>query len=168
MGGGFTLAELMAVMVITSVLIAAAVPTLNSFGDTRAAAAGKQALRDLSFARQNSMATGTVTWVVYGVSSESWKIMVEDPANPGRANRVALVDPATNRDHLMTIDTGAFAGVDILAANFDGNAEVGFDWLGQPFNQAETALAAQGVLTLTGGHVVNVAVASGRAEYVGP
>jgi prepilin-type N-terminal cleavage/methylation domain-containing protein len=168
MGGGFTLAELMAVMVITSVLVAAAVPTLNSFGDTRAAAAGKQILRDLSFARQNAMATGTVNWIVFDASAESWRIMVEDPATPGRANRIALVDPATNSDHLTAINAGAFAGVEISTASFDGNPEVSFDWLGQPFNQSETALAATGVVTLTGGHLVNVHVASGRAEYVGP
>ena len=71
--------------------------------------------------------------------------MVEDPANPGRANRIALVDPATNRDHLTTINTGAFEGVEVSTAIFDGNTEVSFDWLGQPFNQGETALAATAV-----------------------
>ena len=48
---GFTLMELVAVLVIVAVLAAVAVPSLDAIDETRAAMAAKQLLRDLTFAR---------------------------------------------------------------------------------------------------------------------
>ena len=59
--GGFTLIELIAVLVIVAVLAAAAVPTLDRVGETRSAMAAKNLLRDLTWARQRAVATGTTT-----------------------------------------------------------------------------------------------------------
>ena len=62
-GGGFSLIELVAVMVIVGILAGAAVVTLSSATDNRATMAAKQLVRDLTFARQRAVATGTPSWI---------------------------------------------------------------------------------------------------------
>jgi type II secretory pathway pseudopilin PulG len=162
------LIELIAVIVVLGILSAVAVPSLTSLGDTRERMAAHVLLRDLTFARQYAVATGTTTWVVFDASAETWQVLAEDPLSPGRAGASVMTDPATGAPFERTLGADEFVGVGIVSAAFDGNDEIGFDWLGRPFNAAETALAAQGVVTLTGGDVVNVVVGTGYAKHVAP
>lgn len=167
-GGGFTLIELVAVMVVLAVLAATAGPALSSIDGTRSAMAGKQLLRDLTFARQRAVATGTRTWVVFDTAAETWTILGEDPLSPGRGSATVLGDTATGGTFVQALGTGAFKNVGITSAAFDGDVEVGFDWFGRPYNAAETALAADGSVTLTGGHVVTVIAGTGLATFAAP
>ena len=48
------------------------------------------------------------------------------------------------------------------------DVEVGFDWLGRPLNSSETALAAQGVVTITGSHRVYIATETGHVTWAAP
>ena len=166
--GGFTLIELIAVMVIVAVLAAAAVPSLEAMGDTRSTMAARQLLRDITFARQRSVATGAPTWVVFDASAQTWSVLGEDPAALGRAGASTLNDPATGRPFVQRLNTGSLVGVRIVSVDFDTTAEVGFDWLGRPLSGAESSLANPGVVTLTGGHQVTVAVSTGHAAHVAP
>jgi prepilin-type N-terminal cleavage/methylation domain-containing protein len=167
-GGGFTLIELVAVMVIVAVLAAVAVPSLDRLGQTRAAMAARQLLRDVTFARQRAVATGTVTWVIFDPDSETWSVLAEDPAAPGRAGAGPLTDPATGRDHVQHLGVGSFVGVELISAAFDDDVEVGFDWLGRPLNAAEAPLAADGTVTLSGGQEVRVTATTGHVRHVAP
>jgi type II secretory pathway pseudopilin PulG len=160
--------ELIAVIIITAILAAVAVPTLSGVPDTRCAAAAKQLVRDLSFARQRAASAGIPAWVVFDTGGETWSILVESHTTPGRDNRAALTDPATGRDLVQTMDADPFIGVELLTAAFDGAAEVGFDWRGRPLNSAEAALAADGSVTLTGGHTVTVDSGAGVISHTGP
>jgi prepilin-type N-terminal cleavage/methylation domain-containing protein len=164
----FTLIELIAVIVIVAVLAAVAAPTLHTFGDTAAIMAAKTLVHDLTFARQRALATGTSTWVVFDSGAATWSLLAEDPSNPGRAAAALITDPATNSSYIHTLGADAFVGVALTSAAFDGDVEIGFDWLAQPLNATEAALATQGVVTLTGNHVVTIAVGSGQTTYVAP
>ncbi len=167
-GGGFTLIELIAVMVIVAIMAAAAVPSLEAMSGTRSAMAGKQLLRDLTFARQYATATGAPVWVVFDSGAETWSVLAEDPDNPGRAGATILVDPATGRSYIERLGVGSMTGVGIASVDFDADAEVGFDWLGRPLSSSEAPLAAEGTVTLTGGHQVTVTVDTGHVAYVAP
>ena len=166
--GGFTILELIVVIVILAVLAAVAVPTVATVGMTRGAAAGRQLLRDLTFARQRAAATGTRSWVVFDVNAETWSVLAENPSLPGRANATVLTDSASGHTFVQQLGTGAFFGVGITSATFDAAAQVGFDWLGRPLNSAETDLTADGVVTLTTGHTVTVLEGSGLATFAAP
>ena len=131
---GFTLIELVAVMVIVSVLAATAAPALLRISNTRSVTAVKHLLHDLTLARQRAVATGTRTWVVFDLAGESWSLLSENPASPGRAGATVMTDVAAGRPFTQTLDSGSYVDVEILAANFDGDVEVGFDWLGQPLD----------------------------------
>ena len=167
-GGGFTLVELIAVMLIVGVLAASAVPSLQKMASTQASMAAAKLLNDMTHARQLAVATGTRTWVVFDTSAETWTILSEDPSNPGRSNAVVINDAATGGTFVHTLGNGSFAGAQIISAAFDGNPEVGFDWLGRPLNSAEGNLAAQGTVTLTDNHLIQVAVSTGHVQHVAP
>ncbi len=166
--GGFTLIELVAVIVIIAVMAAAAVPSLSNLPDTRAAMGSKQLLRDMTYARQRAVATGAPTWIVFDTTAQTWALFIEDLSNPGRANATALQDAATGRSFLQELNTGQLTGVEIISADFDSSNEVGFDWLGKPLNSTETQLAATGTVVLTGGHTISVVSETGHAYYTEP
>jgi hypothetical protein len=79
-----------------------------------------------------------------------------------------LDDPATGDTFVQVLGAGTFAGVGITSAVFDGDVEVGFDWLGRPLEAGETALSADGTVTLTGGYVVTVNAETGLATLTVP
>lgn len=166
--GGFTFVEMVAIMVLVSILAAAAVAQLDRLEDSQAGIASRQLLRDLAYARQRAVATGSVTWVSIDPVAETWTILHEDPLNPGRVNAAVLTDLSSGEPMVETLGTGAFVAVQLATVDFDGNDEVGFDWLGRPRGASEAALAAEGVVTLTGGHTIRVAAGTGYATHEGP
>ncbi len=167
-GGGFSLIELIAVSVMLGVSSIVAIPSIASLGSDRESIAAQQLLRDLSFARQRAVASGTRAWVVFDTGAQTWSVLAEDPSAPGRAGAAVIVDPATGQNFIQSLDVNQFNGVQLVTVAIDGDVEIGFDWLGQPLNAAETPLAATGSVTLTGTHVVNVAIDTGYVTYVPP
>lgn len=165
---GFTLVEVVAVLLLVSILAAVAVPAVNSMGSSRGSMAAKQLLRDVTFARQNAIATGVKTWVRFNAGTESWTLWSEDAANPGRANASVMEDAATGQQYTITLGSGAYYGVAVTSAAFDGNDEIGFDWLGRPYNESETELAADGTVVLNSGHTLSVLKGSGLAQLASP
>ncbi len=165
-GGGFSLLELVAVMVIAGILAGAAVVTLSTTTGNRSKMAADQLLRDLTFARQRAVATGTPSWVQFDIGAETWSILAEDPvsAGTGWTDAAIIDDPATNQPFVQTLGASPYIGVDLLTVGFDGNDKVKFDWLGQPltYGTTETSLVADGTVTLSGGHTVTVEAETGH------
>ena len=165
---GFTLVELAVVMVVVSIMALVAIPMVSKLADDRSTLAARQLLRDLSFARQRAVATGTRSWVVFDTVNHSWSVLAEDPSNPGRANATVIEDPATGHAFIQPLDINQFAGVQLQAVDFDTDVEIGFDWLGQPVNGAENPLSNDGSVTVTTDHVIIVEVETGRVTYAPP
>ncbi len=165
-GGGFTLLELVAVMVIVGILAGAAVVTLSTTTGNRSKMAADQLLRDLTFARQRAVATGTPSWVQFDTAADTWTVLAEDPVSVGTSwtDATTLTDPATGQPFVQSLGVAPFIGVDLLTVGFDGNDKVKFDWLGQPltYGTTETALGADGTVTLSGGHTVTVEAETGH------
>jgi prepilin-type N-terminal cleavage/methylation domain-containing protein len=158
---GFTLIELIAVMTIVAIMGAIAVPSLSSISQMRERSSARQLLRDLTFARQRSMATGARTWVVFDLSAQTWSLQVEDPLQPGRANAQPLDDPTGSTAYVVSLGAEQSAGVQLASADFDGDPEVGFNRLGEPLNRAELPLGTPGLVAFSGGSAITVSPGCG-------
>lgn len=152
-------------IVILAIMAGVALPTLNTMASSRSSAAGKQLLRDMTFARQRALATGATSWVVFDTGAATWSILAENPASPGRAGATVLTDMATGKPYTVALNSGDYLGVNFTSCNFDGGNEVGFNWIGQPFNSAQNALAAQGQVVLNGGDQITVRTVTGYVTY---
>jgi Tfp pilus assembly protein FimT len=151
------------VMTIIAIMAATAAPSLMNLGSTRSAAAARQLVRDLTFARQRAIATGTRHWVVFNTSTQTWSVLIENATSPGRAGATALNDFATGRPFVQTMNAAPFTAISLTAASIGGGSEVGFDWRGKPLNASEAALSTDGTITFTGGRTVTVKANTGYA-----
>lgn len=164
----FTLVELIAVMIVAAILGVAAAVSLGSLPETRRAAAARQVHRDLTFARERAMAGGLSHWVVFSVGTNSYSVLADDPTNPGRPGALTITDPATRQPFVQRLGVNESAAATLVSASFDGQPEVGFDWLGRPITAAGTPLAADGSIQITGGGTIIVRRQTGLIEYAGP
>ena len=106
--------------------------------------------------------------MVIDINAETWSVLNEDPLNPGRSGAIAAIDPATGAPMVVQLGAGTLAQTFITSVDFDGAAELGFDWMGRPLNATETLLLVQGVIETGGSHVVNVEPDTGHVTHVAP
>ena len=160
---GFTLIELIAVVVIIGTLAGVAIPALANASSSRRAAAARLVVHDLGYARERAVAAGLTTWVVFSVAGDSYALLEEPRGSPGRAGAQAITLPGASAALARTFAQGEFLGVEIASADFDDGAEVGFDWLGHPVVDDDTALAADGAVTIEDSLTVRVEAGTGLA-----
>ena len=153
---GFTLVELVMVLAVMGILASLAIPVLGRVGQIRSATVLNRVVVHLRTMQARAMSTHRRTWVVFNATANLYQAYIEDPDTPGKANRIAAIDPLTQDALSVQLDEGFFAGVDLTAVDFNGGAEIGFDNLGVPYDIAEVALTAQGSLSFSGGDVVTV------------
>ncbi len=167
-GGGFTLVELAAVMVIVGIIAGTAVVSLSSVGSKRSAMAARQLQRDMTYARQRAVATGTRNWIQFDTVGQTWTVKVEDLVSPGRATSLVLTDPATGGPFVQPMNTGSFVGVTMTVTFADGPDWIGFDWLGRPLREdtEATPLSADGLVVFSGGESVTVDKNTGHTVFV--
>jgi len=163
-GTGFTLIELIVVLVVTAIVAAVALPSLASASTTRRAIGANQMVRDLAYARERAISTGTRTWVVFSTTTNSYSVLQENPASPGRVGAIALDDPANpGRTYVQYFGTGDFVTVSLQSVSIGTGSEVGFDWIGKPYDSTSVALTSAGVVTLVGGKTVTIQPITGLA-----
>lgn len=166
--GGFSLIELIAVIVILAILAATAVPAISHYTERNAAAATNELHDNLAYARQRALATGRHVWIRFEIGANRWSLFEENPDQPGNANATPILDPATGLAMTTQLGAAPFATVNLNGAQFDGDSEVGFDWLGRPLNGNDLPLQNTGTVQLTGNRRVHVTPDTGRIEIIMP
>lgn len=125
---GFTLIELMVVIVILGFAAAIAVPMMSSATSFQIRSASNKIAADLEYAKSMAISQGQNHSVVFDTANESYEIqdstgtVIEDPVRPTRNYAVDFAN------------SSRLGSVDIATALFDGTATVTFDYLGSPFN----------------------------------
>lgn len=134
-GKGFTLIELIVVIVILSVAAVLAVPMLSSAADVQVRSAAARLAADLDYARGMAVTHQRPFQVVCVPGSESYSLrdasgVIAHPLDPGTFEVNFAADSRLSR-------------VDMVSANFDGAVDntVTFDYLGAPYSGAGTGTA---------------------------
>ncbi len=151
-------------MVVIVVMSAVAIPSLSALNDSKDGLASSRVLSALRHAQALAMATNRLTWVVFDTGTDTVSVYAEDPANPGKANRLAATDPLTRGAMSVVLNADAFDGVSITAVSINGTVEVQFDTLGRPYDTNGVLLAANGTVDLSSGDTITITKVTGLVD----
>jgi len=141
---GFTMAEILIVVVIIAIAAMVVLPLASSAASLQIRSAASIIAADLEYAKSMAISRGQYFSVVFDKSTESYSIRNQDGdviAHPVKKGFDYVVD--------FRNDT-RLDKVDIVAADFDMTGEVKFDYLGSPYNGNDNPLNS-GVISLQAG-----------------
>ena len=141
---GFTLIEVLLVVVIIAIAAMITVPMVSSAGSVQIHSAANMIAADLEYAKSMSISRGQNFSVVFDKTTESYSIKDQTGttiAHPVKKGFDYVVDFQND---------GRLNKVDIVDVNFDSTSEVKFDYLGSPYNGSSNPLNS-GVINLQAG-----------------
>lgn len=179
---GFTLIEILVVLVILGIASAVIVPQIGRRDDLTASAATRMIMADLIYAQNKAIAMQCKYCVVFDTTNKNYQLY--QLAN-GSTTLTAITHPITKQTYVVQFKaTGAtpakptkgFENVTLTSASMDGKLMLAFDELGTPYSGDPatpgtlTALAA-GAVQITAGNysmTVNVEPYTGELSVTTP
>lgn len=144
--GGFTLVEVILVVVILAIAAMMAIPFATSGTATQLKGAATIIATDLEYAKSMAISRGMLYSVVFNTGTESYSIQ--------DVNGVTIDHPI-KKSFPYTINFASdsrFSRVDISSANFDAASTVSFDYLGSPYSGSGAGSPLNsGIITLSAG-----------------
>lgn len=147
--GGFTLIEVILVVLILGIAAGMVVPMMSSAGSLQVRAAANMVAADLEYAKSMAISRGQPYSVLFDKTTETYRVQDHNDtviAHPVKKGFNYVVDFRND---------GRLDRVNIVDANFDGTSKVTFDYLGSPYNGSAGFLNS-GVVTLQSGGVTKV------------
>ena len=145
--GGFTVVEILIVVIIISIAAMMALPMFSSAAVVQARAAADMIAADIEYAKNMAISMGQNYSVEFDSTAESYRI--KDQVGSTIPHPVKL-----GFDY--EIDFGSDSRlnkVEIVSVSFNGTNEVKFDYLGSPYDSAGGVLNS-GLVTLQAGDTV--------------
>lgn len=139
-GRGFTLAEILAVVVILGIASAIIIPQIGTRDDMRAKAAARNLVADLIYAQNLAISTGQVVYVRFDVANNRYSLLT-NPLSTKPKFGDPIEHPITQTDYVtqfgatargweaVSIQSAVMNGIDM---NFRPEFTVGFDEIGSP------------------------------------
>jgi prepilin-type N-terminal cleavage/methylation domain-containing protein len=150
-GGGFTLVEILIVVVILGITAMMVIPMIGSAGQMQLRSAVNMISADMEYAKSLAISRGQTFSVVFNESNESYSIKDKD-------GNVILHPVKKGFDYVVEFGKERLDRVNIATARFDTTNTVKFDYLGSPWNGNNTELNS-GIITLQAdGTTVTVSV----------
>ena len=157
---GFTLIEILMVVVILGIASAVILPEMSSRDDQRCASAARTLMADLLYAQNRSIAYQTRHYVQFNIATNTWQVMVDSGGSPGSV----ITNPISGMPYANTVGTGALSKVSLNSVNFDGNTTISFDQMGVPYSWS----AAGGNVAMISGSIVFKAGTNQMTVQVSP
>lgn len=158
---GFTLVELLIVIVIISIAALTAIPMMSSAAGMQIRSAANMLAADLEYAKSMAISRAQNFSVIFDVSAESYRI--EDQYGN-------VLPHPVKKGFSYVIDfqnDGRLDKVDIVSVDFDTTSEVKFDYLGSPYNgNIPPTPLNSGVITLQAGGTKTTVVVEPVTGYV--
>lgn len=136
---GFTLVEILAVLVIIGIASAIVVPQLGTHDDLRAASAARVIVADLIYAQNLAISTQQMVYVKFDVAGNSYKLL----STASSGGDVVLTHPITQQSYVqsfgssvknletVSLTSAVFNGID--TANYVNDFTIAFDEMGAPY-----------------------------------
>ncbi len=133
---GFTLVEILVVVVILGIAAAMVVPHMSALGDMQASSAARVVLTDLQYAQNESVVTQRPVTVTFDTDAHGYAL-----SNADGALEHPLTKAAFQRLFPQMAD---FGQVRLTTADFGGASQVTFDTLGSPNRGGSVTVVANG------------------------
>ena len=140
---GFTIVELLIVVVIIAIAAVMAVPLMSSAGSLQVKSAANMIASDLEYAKSMAISRGRNYSVVFDEDAESYQIEDQD-------GNVIPHPVRKGFDYVVDFSARGLGKVDIVNASFDSTIAVKFDFLGSPYDNNGGPLNS-GVVSLSAG-----------------
>ncbi len=136
---GFTLIEILVVVVILGIASAIVIPQIGARGDLKASAGARVIMADLMYAQNRAIATQTWHYVKFDTAGNRYSVLDRVPMNGG--DRI-ITNPVSKSAFTTTLGGAntALADISLGSAAFNGvdpayrpEFTIGFDELGTPW-----------------------------------
>jgi len=137
---GFTLVEILAVIVILGIASAIIIPQIGTRDDMRARAAARNLVADLIYAQNLAISSGKVVYVRFDVANNKYSL-ITDPLSTKPKFGDPIEHPITQTDYVTQFGPTArgwevvsfqSAVMNGLSPSFQNEFTVGFDEIGSP------------------------------------
>lgn len=131
--GGFTIIEILLVVVIIAIAAMIAVPMMSSAGSVQIRSAANMIAADLEYAKSMAIGRQKNYSVVFNTANDYYEVhdpngIIKHPVKKGFTYHVSF----SNDSRLNKVD--------IATVDFDATSEIKFDYLGSPYSGDGTAL----------------------------
>ena len=148
--GGFTLMELLVVVILLSIAAAVVVPRALDTADIQALAAARTTASDLEYARDLAITTTNRVKATFTPAAASYTLTQWNEATSSWDPIAQPITKATSYKVTFSTQYG-FGRVNLSNASFGGQAYVTFDETGTPVDNNGVPLANDGAVTISAG-----------------